>query len=136
MIEQRILSLRAQPLGEKPIVLLPGQCIEVSAWPDVDFDPERLFIQNAHAWQINDILIDDVTVCVLPDAIDGALFDATDDYVEHLRREAEVARRLAWRRVPRGGQLKVVATYQGSDREPDGGEFRGACIGSVVEVRL
>lgn len=140
MIEQRILALRSHPPGDKPLPLVvPGQRIEVSACPDCDFDPRRLFVQNGRAWQINDILIDDVTIFVEPWStetwsISGALFGEIDDYVEHLARETKIARRLAWRRVPRGGQLKVVASYQGSDREPDGGEFRGACIGVVAEI--
>jgi hypothetical protein len=119
MIAGAILPLPSLPLVQT------GQRVESSAWPRLNFDPNRLLIKNGRAWQLEDVTINDVTIFTEPGALDGALFD---DYRGHL--QAAVAQRLAWRRVPKDGKLTIVATFQGSDQEPDGGEFRAVCMGT------
>lgn len=90
------------PLNSGSQHCAPHDIIEVEGTPGRPaFRPERLFIQNAHDWEVVDILIDGKTQFLQPGPIPGAVFAAGS---------AEI---ITFDTVQKGKTIRIVARNVG-----------------------
>jgi hypothetical protein len=81
------------------------------------FRPERFFIQNAHAWEVVDILVDDKTQFLQPGPIPGEIFAS-----------GELDAWFTCDTVQKDKSIRIVARYIGPFEE--GIPFVGGILGT------